>query len=107
MKYDKGELLIAPTKKCIWRLCLLAQIELYGQARTKGSRFRKFEATESTKGWGRTIHEELSPLAGEYIKEFKEDNWPEKLTIRAPAENSYQGTINLVSTILLLPVKQC
>jgi hypothetical protein len=93
--YPVGGLLLAPTKKCIWRLCLKAQASLYDYAAKKpAEEFKNSNVTQSKGVWEETIEEsgiakyvkatkQYHQMGLGYLREFGEDYENDELTAEA------------------------
>jgi hypothetical protein len=60
MKYEEGGLLFMPTLKCLWRLCLLAQIKTYSEASAKQKDYSKFKPKSLHSNWTEPIEPDMN-----------------------------------------------
>jgi len=104
MEYQTGGLLFMPTKKCLYRLCLLAQVSLFKYSK-KGTDFTTSKPQNLTKAWASIIGEhgiavrrdgKYHYLGTEYNTIFEEGDYEEDhLSFNA----EYDGSDEMVSIV--------
>jgi hypothetical protein len=75
-EYHVGGVLLLPTKKCLWRLCVLAQRELLKQAKQypRDTEFKSSKVADLYKEWTSLLWvHSWDQLGSQYIEMFKED----------------------------------